>query len=193
MRAAPKLVLAVLLGGSGLCCVFAQKQPATQPISSKADASDESIRSHSVSDEDRMSLLAAALDLKTRRADLDCSHLVHAIYEQAGLSYPYAPSADLYAGIDEFQRVKKPQAGDLVVWRGHAGIVIKPSEHVFFSYLSSGPGVDDYTTHYWKHRGKARFYRYIKSASRTQTPSPKLLRTKRVPQPSAEPNSDDDR
>lgn len=112
---------------------------------------------------DRRSLLAAARDRRVqRRAEPDCSHLVHAIYKAAGLSYKYAPSTDLYAGDEHFQRVKTPLPGDLIVWRGHVGIVIKPSRHIFFSYLSSGPGTDNYEAPYWRHRGRPRFYRYIK-------------------------------
>ncbi len=116
--------------------------------------------------DDRLSLIAAALDARVRRnSEPDCSHLVHAIYERAGFSYAYAPSSDLYAGIEGFRRVKLPEPGDLVVWRGHAGIVIKPSQHIFFSFMRSGPGIDDYQAPYWKSRGHPRFYRYVKNDS----------------------------
>jgi hypothetical protein len=94
----------------------------------------------------------------------DCSHLVHALYERAGFPYDYAPSSDLYAGIDEFRRVANPQPGDLAIWRGHAGIVVNPVEHSFFSLLSSGPGVDFWDSQYWRQRGRPRFFRYIKHA-----------------------------
>ena len=89
---------------------------------------------------------------------------MHAIYGRAGFPYSYAPSSDLYAGTHEFQRVSHPQAGDLVVWRGHAGIVVNPAQHVFFSALRSGFGTDAYNAPYWKQRGRVRFYRYIKSS-----------------------------
>jgi len=121
---------------------------------------------HSLNQDDRLSLIAAALDARVRRnSEPDCSHLVHAIYEQAGFPYAYAPSSDLYTGVEGFQRVKQPEPGDLVVWRGHAGIVIKPSQHIFFSYMRSGPGTDDYQAPYWKNRGRPRFYRYVKNDS----------------------------
>jgi len=94
----------------------------------------------------------------------DCSHLVHALYERVGFPYEYAPSSDLYTGIDEFRRVANPQPGDLAVWRGHAGIVVNSARHSFFSMLSSGPGVDSYDSPYWKQRGRPRFYRYVKPA-----------------------------
>jgi cell wall-associated NlpC family hydrolase len=120
-------------------------------------------RTGALTQDDRLSLIAAALDSKTHRySGRDCSHLVHAIYEQAGFHYPYAPSSDIYAGMQPFQAVRKPQAGDLVVWRGHVGIVIKPSKHIFFSLLSSGPGIDNYQAPYWRSLGRARFYRYVK-------------------------------
>jgi cell wall-associated NlpC family hydrolase len=113
--------------------------------------------------DDRISLLAAALDGRVlREAEPDCSHLVHEIYEAAGFPYPYAPSSDLYAGVEHFRRVDSPRPGDLVVWHGHVGMVVNPSGHIFFSYLSSGPGTDDYQTEYWKQRGRPRFYRYVK-------------------------------
>src|SRR6202165_6112994 len=92
----------------------------------------------------------------------DCSHFVHGIYERAGLPYEYASSSDLYAGIDEFRRVANPQPGDLAVWRGHAGIVVNPVQHSFFSVLRSGPGLASYDSPYWKQRGRPHFFRYIK-------------------------------
>jgi cell wall-associated NlpC family hydrolase len=110
-----------------------------------------------------LSILRVALDSHHRAGSVsDCSHLVHALYERAGFPYQYAPSSDLYAGIEEFRRVAKPQPGDLAVWPGHAGVVVNPAQHSFFSMLSSGPGVDSYNSPYWKQRGRPRFFRYIK-------------------------------
>ncbi len=63
----------------------------------------------------------------------------------------------------DFSESAQPQTGDLVVWRGHAGIVIRPSRHVFFSFLHAGPGTDDYRSRYWSGRGDPRFYRYVKN------------------------------
>jgi len=110
-----------------------------------------------------LAILGAALDLRHHAgSSFDCSHLVHALYERAGFQYGYASSSDLYAGIDEFRRVANPQPGDLVVWPGHAGIVVNPAQHSFFSLLRSGPGVDSYDSPYWKQRGRPRFFRYVK-------------------------------
>ena len=122
--------------------------------------------SRTLTPDDGLAVISAALDPKVRRySGNDCSHLVHAIYERAGFHYEYASSDDLYDGVDRFQRVLHPQPGDVVVWRGHAGIVVRPSRHVFFSFMSAGPGIDDYQSTYWTTRGEPRFYRYIKKSS----------------------------
>jgi hypothetical protein len=91
----------------------------------------------------------------------DCSHLVHTLYEEAGYSYPYATSLNLYNGAEKFARVKVPQPGDLIVWRGHVGIVVDPKEHSFFSSVSEGARTQYYNSPYWRARGHARFYRYL--------------------------------
>jgi hypothetical protein len=90
----------------------------------------------------------------------DCSHLVHEAYRNAGFDYPYASSFELYAGHESFGRVRNPQAGDLVVWPGHVGIVLDPREHSFYSLVSTGLEAQDYYGPYWKSRGRPRFYRY---------------------------------
>ena len=125
-----------------------------------------SSRSHTLNKDDRSSVVAVALHSKKARiAGHDCSHLVHSIYQNAGFPYSYADSEDLYDGVKGFQRVAHPEAADLVVWHGHVGIVIRPQRHQFFSLLSSGPGIDDYRSRYWKGRGQPRFYRYVKNDS----------------------------
>ncbi|HEX2715936.1 MAG TPA: NlpC/P60 family protein [Candidatus Acidoferrales bacterium] len=100
----------------------------------------------------------------------DCSHLAHEVYALAGYSYPYASSFDLYSGIESFVRVAKPQAGDLIVWRGHVGIVVDPKKHAFYSSVRSGLRTEFYDAPQWKARGPARFYRYA-----TATPVPLAL------------------
>jgi hypothetical protein len=91
----------------------------------------------------------------------DCSHLVHQIYELAGFPYPYASSNDIYDGIDNFRRVFSPRSGDLVVWRGHIGIVIDAAQHTFYSSVSSGFRTEYYDGPYWRAQGRPRFYRYV--------------------------------
>jgi hypothetical protein len=91
----------------------------------------------------------------------DCSHFVYAIYQQAGLDYTYASSSEIFSGIPGFKRVQKAQAGDLVVWPGHVGILVDPGEHTFYSSVVKGYALEDYRSHYWKRRGQPRFYRYL--------------------------------
>jgi hypothetical protein len=90
----------------------------------------------------------------------DCSHLVHQTYLDAGFEYPYASSRELYVGSENFQRVRHPHPGDLVVWPGHVGIVLDPLEHTFYSLVSTGLEAQDYLGAYWMSRGRPRFYRY---------------------------------
>ena len=128
---------------------------------------------HTLSRRDGMDVVTVALDEHVRiRRNRDCSHLVHAVYEQAGFSYPYASSRDLYRGTEDFRRVKKPQPGDLVVWPGHVGIVVSPARREFYSFLRHGPGIDEYDAQYWKQRGPVRFYRYIKAESQLDDAAP---------------------
>ncbi|HEY2363894.1 MAG TPA: NlpC/P60 family protein [Candidatus Angelobacter sp.] len=93
--------------------------------------------------------------------ELDCSHFVQYLYEQAGLYYGYAPSKTLYEGMDGFKRVAHPKPGDLIVWRGHVGVVVDPDETTFLSALRSGVKVSSYQSHYWQRRGKPHFLRYV--------------------------------
>jgi len=86
---------------------------------------------------------------------------VHDVYERAGFPYDYVSSRELYTGSANFTRVRNPQPGDLVAWRGHVGIVIDPKEHSFFSFVRSGPDTQFYDSAYWRSRGIARFYRYV--------------------------------
>ena len=98
--------------------------------------------------------------LRGKRAKPDCSHLVNDIYDLAGFPFPYAKSADLYRGHASFVRVSAPQPGDLIVWRGHVGLVLDPRQHFFYSSLRFGLETEDYTSAYWRRRGTPRFYRY---------------------------------
>jgi len=162
-----KAIIALLICELALCPAWAGEEPAraaTAGTRQGASGNHLSKADRSLTQDDRLSVIAAALDSKVRQHSVhDCSHLVHAIYQRAGFGYSYASSSDLYAGVEGFQRVTRPQPADLVVWRGHVGIVIRPSRHVFFSLMSTGPGVDDYEAPYWTSRGRARFFRYVKN------------------------------
>jgi len=117
-------------------------------------------------DDTAYQLLILALDI--RQTEMDCSHLVHDVYSRAGLDYVYADSISLYEGVKAFRRVAQPQEGDVIVWRGHVGIVVDPEEHSFVSALRSGVKVASYDSRYWKRRGIPRFYRYVGSGSYLQ-------------------------
>jgi hypothetical protein len=90
----------------------------------------------------------------------DCSHLVHLLYARAGLIYPYEDSRVLYRGVDDFQRVKTPQPGDLAVWLGHVGIVLAPEDKTFLSSVRSGIITESWSAPHWARRGRPHFFRY---------------------------------
>ena len=164
--------LLVLCGLAGSASAQQTHEPALpRPVSRTVEDTVRYRRSRlrTLTPDDGLAVIAAALDTRVRvEREPDCSHLVHAIYSRAGFPYSYAPSSDLYAGTRAFQRVTHPQPGDLVVWDGHAGIVVNPAGHVFFSALRSGLGTDAYDAPYWKSRGRLRFYRYIKGVAKAR-------------------------
>jgi len=164
------LLLCVLVTAASAAQPKAQTQEglADGQRASRADASSHESLSQSLllNPSDGLSVIGAALESRGRgRSKPDCSHLVHTVYGRAGFPYSYVSSSDLYAGVDEFERVTRPQPGDLVVWPGHVGIVVNPSQNTFFSSLRSGVGVESYSASYWKARGVPRFYRYAKAAA----------------------------
>jgi cell wall-associated NlpC family hydrolase len=114
-----------------------------------------------ISLDEGMAIIGAALQARYQRHPKeDCSHLVHAIYQKAGFPYSYADSRELYEGVDGFRQVTHSQPGDLVVWKGHAAIVVNPAQHTFFSSTRTGLQVQSYDLMYWKRRGTPRFFRY---------------------------------
>jgi cell wall-associated NlpC family hydrolase len=148
-------------------CVLFGQTPATRskPARQTANRNHQRKVDRTLSSDEGLAVISAALDSKVHMLfGSDCSHLVHAIYERAGFPYAYLTSYDLYDGAGRFQRVWYPQPGDLIVWRGHVGIVVRPSRHVFYSFLRSGPTTDNYESPYWMSRGLPRFYRYIKGS-----------------------------
>lgn len=165
----------------GLSCLSpAQNTPPAKPIQQKSLHAKAQTKASSgsllLSADDGLAILGAALEGRYKtQSRSDCSHLVHAIYEKAGFPYKYQKSTDLYAGVDEFRRVTQPQPGDLIVWVGHAGIIVSPSQHTFYSALRSGFGMQPYDSVYWKRRGRPHFLRYVKPG-----PQP-VLASKRTP------------
>src|SRR5262249_41270763 len=131
-------------------------------VCSRAAAQDKRQEPRPVSKEEGEAIAQAALRHWPHVHDKpDCSHLVHDVYGEAGLEYEYAPTGDIFDGIDRFKRVKSPQPGDLVVWEGHVGIVIDPDDTSFYSSVISGFSVSSFTSAYWLNRGPRRFYRYL--------------------------------
>jgi hypothetical protein len=122
----------------------------------------EASRARLLSPSEGESIVLAAWELRRGLPSKpDCSHFVHAIYTKAGFNYEYAQSSDLFEGIESFQRVSIPQAGDLVAWQGHVGIVVDPAEHSFYSSVVTGFAIENYRSNYWIGRGAPRFYRYL--------------------------------
>lgn len=174
MRLHAKHARLLLFVAMAATCLAAQaKQPKANQVTRNSATPRPDSGTHSFTSTDGLAILGAALDSRHRtQRRPDCSHFVHELYEQAGFSYEYASSSDLYDGVDQFQRVANPQPGDLAVWRGHVGIVVNPRQHSFFSLLRSGPGVDLYDSPYWKRRGSPRFFRYVKAAPSAVPRSP---------------------
>jgi NlpC/P60 family len=104
-----------------------------------------------------------------RHTRLDCTHLVHDLYRRFGFDYDYANSTTLYKGIQGFRHVAHPEAGDLIVWRGHAGIIVDPEEHTFVSALRTGVKVASYVSRYWRSRGRPRFFHYVGTSTMIET------------------------
>jgi cell wall-associated NlpC family hydrolase len=137
----------------------AMAQDETQPSFTKSSASMESPDLPQNQPDPKSLLLMIGRQI--HETELDCSHFVQYLSEQAGLYYGYAPSRTLYDGMDGFKRVAHPKPGDLIVWRGHVGVVVDPDEATFLSALRSGVKVSSYQSHYWLRRGKPHFLHYV--------------------------------
>ena len=175
-----RVVCALILCGLASYSTFAQEERKSEGSVGTSQVHSNDISDHHIpvtlTADDGLAIIAAALDSHVRvGVKRDCSHLVHAIYLRAGFPYAYVRSSDLYKGIDEFQRVADPQPGDLVVWRGHVGIIVNPAQHIFFSVMRSGPGIDAYDAPYWKRRGQVRFFRYIEVNGKSNSHAPLVL------------------
>src|SRR5208282_1140972 len=139
-----------------------------RPVEASSQLAPKITSSRLLTPDEGLAILGAALDARhLPQANGDCSHVVHAIYEQAGFRYRYADSSELYGGIEEFRQVAHPQPGDLAVWRGHSAIVINPAQHSFFGATTRGLRVESYDLGYWKQQGTPRFFRYLKPAAST--------------------------
>lgn len=84
----------------------------------------------------------------------DCSGFVRAVYDEVfpieGLGARDDLNALKFQTIDLFEDTDKPQAGDIVCWDGHVGIVYDPDKGTFIgAQTSSGVMVASYTSGYW--------------------------------------------
>lgn len=138
---------------------LARAQDEIRPSLTKFSASVDSLDLFEVRPDAKSLLLLIGQQIHD--TELDCSHFVQYLYQQAGLYYEYAPSRTLYDGMDGFKRVGHPKAGDLIVWRGHVGVVVDPDEATFLSALNTGVKVSSYQSHYWQRRGRPHFLRYV--------------------------------
>jgi NlpC/P60 family len=167
------------------CCALVLCAAAAGASALRADEPQQTPPVRLVSAKDGRKIAALALEQQDTNGDAqDCSHLVHQIYSDAGYEYSYASSFDLYAGNGNFRRVRHAQAGDLITWPGHVGIVLNPAKHSFYSLVRSGLQAEDYLSPYWRSRGRPRFYRYI-VASGPEIRSAKVTR----PSPSSDSTS----
>ncbi|HET7206193.1 MAG TPA: NlpC/P60 family protein [Terriglobales bacterium] len=163
------VVLVLLVVLCATTCLLAQ-QGTLATLDGAGHSGDTAVHTYSSSQlltlNEGLAVIGAALETRHHfHGSRDCSHFVHDIYQRAGFDYSYENSITLYEGTENFQRISRPQPGDLIVWRGHVGIVVNPAQHSFFSALRSGFGVEDYQSSYWRKRGHPRFFRYVKSTA----------------------------
>ena len=153
-----KVGLAFALSCAPVCVLAAPEHANLGPIAKHAVARTEG---RLLSEQEGITVLNAARGHRRQTGSKpDCSHLVHEVYTLVGLEYRFARSNDLYQGAQSFERVARPQPGDLIVWRGHVGLVVDPEERTFYSSVRSGLKTESYYSRYWRQRGRPRFYRY---------------------------------
>ena len=102
---------------------------------------------------------------------IDCSHFIYQVINGARLAtaaqgiepqvVEYRSTSTIEAS-NVFIRVANPQAGDLVMWDGHVGIVIDPLAGSFIgAQTSTGVAESNYKTNeYWQKRGVKGFLRF---------------------------------
>jgi hypothetical protein len=115
-------IAVLMLCGLAVQSLSAQQEIPKHPTGKNVTGDEARVASGTLTADDGLAVIAAALDSSVHlRAQRDCSHLVHAIYDRAGFPYGYVDSSNIYIGTPNFKRVAHPQPGDLVVWRGHVG------------------------------------------------------------------------
>ena len=81
----------------------------------------------------------------------DCSGFTKHVMSRCGINIPAGSANQKNAGtgVDPSQA----QAGDLVVWKGHVGLVIDSNKNMIDAGSGSVPKIRSYETDYWRSRG----------------------------------------
>lgn len=92
------------------------------------------------------------------REGIDCSHLVHQVYNGAGLDYPFTTTTQDWEKAG-FHQVTEPEAGDVILWSpvdgnsyGHVGIVIDPEKQLFIGAQTPVEKASYAPDRYWGRR-----------------------------------------
>ncbi len=129
----------------------------------------------------RAAMFTVANDWKTTpyllggnsKQGIDCSHFVYQVINGARKNVATATNAPEPQIVDYrststieasglFISVSIPQAGDLVMWDGHVGIIIDPGAGSFIgAQTSTGVAEANYKSGYWKDRGVTGYLRFI--------------------------------
>ena len=102
---------------------------------------------------------------------IDCSHFVYQVLNAARQRSALAGvtpqlidyrSTDTIEASHTFFPVTTPEAGDLVLWDGHVGIVSDPQNGKFIgAQTSTGVAEASYSSGYWANHAGKRFVRFV--------------------------------
>ena len=81
----------------------------------------------------------------------DCSGFTKHVMSRCGINIPAGSANQKNAGTGVSP--SQAQAGDLVVWKGHVGLVIDSNKNMIDAGSGSVPKIRSYETDYWRSRG----------------------------------------
>ena len=89
----------------------------------------------------------------------DCSGFTKHVMDRCGIKIPAGSANQKNAGtgVDKSQA----QAGDLIIWKGHAGLVYDSNKNMIDAGSGNVPKIRSYDTSYWKSRGDYSIRRVI--------------------------------